>query len=150
MTEHVPKPTAPLPDMPESTCRPWIMTAVLLGIFYASVGIVFAIPTDHVKSWRLAAWVISALAYGFHICYERFRLRNPPLSAALHVAYAVALGAFGLTVGANVHSLAVASTSGHRHLLLLALGIWPVITSLPAFLIALAATSVLARSASRP
>src|SRR5437660_12062689 len=121
MTSHVPKPTAPLPYMPESTCRPWIMTAVLLGIFYASVGIVFAIPTDHVKSWRLAAWVISALAYGFHICYERFRLRNSPLSAALHVASAVALGALGLAVEANDHSLVVDSASVHRHLLLLVL-----------------------------
>src|SRR5438270_449726 len=142
MTEEVPKPTAPLPDMPESVRQPWIMTAVLLGIFYASVGIVFAIPTGHVKWWRLAAWLVSAVAYGFHICYERFRLRNPPRSAALHVASAVALGAFGLAVGANVHSVVVGSTTGHRHLLLLALGIWPAITSLPAFLIGLGASSV--------
>jgi len=112
---------------------------VILGAVYAFVGIVFALPTGHVKVWRLAAWMASAVAYAAHICYEHFRLRNPPRSAALHVALAVALGAFGLAVGANVHSLWLGSPSEHRRLLLLALGLWPVITALPAFLVALGA-----------
>ena len=117
---------------------------VILGIVYAFIGIVFAMPAGHVKAWRLAAWVLSAVAYGAHICYERFRLRNSPRSTAVHVALAAALGAFGLAVGANIHSLSVESTREHRRLLLLALGLWPIITGLPAFLVALVATWVLA------
>jgi len=121
---------------------------MVLGVVYAFVGIVFAVPTDHVKVWRLAAWVVSAMAYASHFCYERFRLRNSPRSAALHVASAVAFGAFGLAVGANIHSLSLGSTNEHRRHLLLALGLWPVITAMPAFLVALGASWVLARASS--
>jgi hypothetical protein len=74
------------------------------------VGIVFAVPTTHVQVWRLAAWMVSAIGYATHIADERFRLRNSPGSAALHVALAVALGAFGLAVGAKMDSLFVGST----------------------------------------
>ena len=129
--------------MGESPRRTWVRAVVLLGIGYALVGIVFAVPTSHVRAWRLAAWAVSAVGYAAHIAYERFRLRNSPGSAALHVALAVALGAFGLAVGANIHSLSAGSVNQHRQLLLLSLGIWPVITALPAFLVALGANVVL-------
>ena len=130
--------------------KTWVRVVVLLGVVYALVGILFAIPAGPVKAWRLAAWVVSAFVYAAHIGYERFRLRNSPRSAALHVALAVALGAFGLAVGANIHSLRLGSANEHRRLLLLALGLWPVITALPAFLFALGAGWVLARSSSGP
>ena len=122
---------------------------IISGVLYAFVGIVFTLPESHVKAWRLAAWVVSALAYAAHICYERFRLRNSSPSASLHIALAVALGAFGLAAGANIHSLWVGSTGEHRRLLLLALGLWPVMTALPAFLVALGASWLLARVSSR-
>ena len=130
--------------MGESPRQSWVRTAVLLGIGYALVGIAFAVPATHMQAWRLAAWVVSAIGYAAHIAYERFRLQNSPGSAALHVAFAVALGAFGLAIGANIHSLSAGSTR-HRHLLLLSLGIWPVITALPAFLVAFGTNRVLAR-----
>jgi hypothetical protein len=132
--------------MGESPHQSWLRTAVFLGIGYALVGIVFAVPATNVKTWRLAAWVVSAIGYAAHIAYERFRLQNSPGSAALHVAFAVALGAFGLAVGANIHSLSVGSTNLHRQLLLLSLGIWPVITALPAFLVAFVTNIVLERA----
>src|SRR5260370_3002197 len=122
--------------MGESPRQSWVRTAVFLGIGYALVGIVFAVPVTRVQAWRLAARVVSAIGYAAHIAYERFRLQNSPGSAALHVAFAVALGAFGLAVGANIHSLSAGSTNQHRQLLLLSPGIWPVITPLPAFLVA--------------
>ena len=132
--------------MDESRRQSWVRTAVLLGVGYALVGIVFAVPTTHVRAWRLAAWVVSAVGYAAHIAHERFRLKNSPGSAALHVALAVALGAFGLAVGANIHSLSSGSTHQHRQLLLLALAIWPVMTALPAFLVALGTNVVLVRA----
>lgn len=131
--------------MGESPRRSWVGTAVFLGIGYALVGVVFAVPATHVQAWRLAAWVLSAIGYAAHIAYERFRLQNSPESAALHVAFAVGLGAFGLAVGANIHSLSAGSTNQHRQLLLLSLGIWPVITALPAFVVAFGTNMVLAR-----
>lgn len=132
--------------MGESPRQSWARTAVFLGFGYAVVGIVFALPATHVQAWRLAAWVVSAIGYAAHIAYERFRLKNSPGPAALHVALAVGLGAFGLAVGANIHSLSAGSTNQHRQLLLLSLGIWPLITALPAFLVALGANMVLTRA----
>ncbi len=134
--------------MGKSSRQSWVGAVVFLGIVYAFVGIVFAIPAGHVKVWRLAAWVVSAFAFAAHIGYERFQLRNSPRSAALHVAFAVALGAFGLAVSANIHSLRLGTTNEHGRLLLLALGLWPVITALPAFLVALCASWILARASS--
>ena len=133
-------------DLSELPRRSWVRAAVLLGVGYALVGIVFAVPVTHAQVWRLAAWMVSAFGYAGHVAYERFLLRNSPGSAALHVACAVALGAFGLAVGANIHSLSVGSPPQHRQLLLLSLGIWPIMTALPAFLVALVINVVLVRA----
>jgi len=126
----------------ETSGRSWVPPAVLVGIGYALVGIVFALPSTHVQAWRLAAWAVSAIGYGAHIVYELVRRHETPARAALHVAIAAGIGAFGLAVGANLHSLAVDSASQHRSLLRLSLGIWPIMIALPAFLVALV-TSVL-------
>ena len=122
------------------------LAVILIGLFYALVGIVFAWPVAHARGWRLAAWGVSAVAYAAHLGDEHFRLHNRPARAALHVALAVALGAFGLAVGANLHSLSVPSTAGHRRLLLIALAAWPAITAVPAFLVALALATILSRA----
>jgi hypothetical protein len=131
--------------MDEARRQPWASAVVLVGVIYALVGIVFAWPVDHVRVWRLAAWVVSAGVYATHIGYERFRLRNPPSQGALHVALAVALGAFGLAVGANLHSMMASSTTQHRRLLLIALAVWPIMTGIPAFLVAVGVSKVLRR-----
>src|SRR5205814_9896981 len=99
-----------MPHTYKSGRQQWISAAILLATLYALVGIVFALPTTHVKAWGLAAWGISSVAYAAHIWHERFRLRNSVVAAALHVASAAALGAFGLALGANIHSLCLGST----------------------------------------
>jgi hypothetical protein len=126
--------------------RSRISTAVLIGIGYALVGIVFAAPATHVQAWRVAAWVVSAIGYGGHTAYERLRLQNSSRSAALYVAFAAALGTFGLAVSANIQGMATGSTNQQRLLLLLALGIAPIITAVPAFLVALCPSVALARA----
>ena len=131
--------------MDEARRQQWARAVVLVGVMYALIGVVFAWPSNHIRVWRLAAWLVSAAAYAAHIGYERFWLRNAPHRAALHVALAVALGAFGLGVAATIHSLSVVSTNQHRRLLLVALVVWPLITGLPAFLVGLGASEVLAR-----
>jgi hypothetical protein len=55
---------------------------------------------------------------------------------ALHLSAAVALGAFALALSANIHDLA--SPSGYRPRMLVALIAWPVLTAVPAFIVALA------------
>lgn len=123
------------------------MKIVLIGIGYALVGILFALPASNVQIWRLAAWAVCGVGYTAHIGYERFRLGNRPVIGALHVAVGVAIGGLGLAIGANIHSIAAGATP--RPLLLLSLAIWPVMTALPAFLVALVISIVLARESPR-
>ena len=112
---------------------------MLIGIVYLVVGITFG-----ELGWRLAAWLVSTVAFAVHIGYEHFRLGNSPRWTALHASAAAALGAFGLAVAANVHEL-LANPGNHRSLLLLALVLWPILTAVPAFVVALAAAAGLAR-----
>jgi len=126
--------------------RSWVRALLLVAVAYAAIGIVFArlaVDANHVRVWRLAAWLASAVVAAAHIWYEQYRLGSAPRPTALHAAAAVALGAFGLALAANVHWL-FAGTHGQRPPLL-ALPVWPVVTALPAFLAALAIAAVLAR-----
>ena len=130
--------------------RSWIRAMVLVAVAYVAIGIGFAAlaaDANHVRLWRLAAWLASAAVAAAHIGHEHYRLRSSPLPTALHAAGAVGVGAFGLAVAANVHWL-LAGTHGQRPPLL-ALPVWPVITALPAFLAALAVAAVLARFSPR-
>jgi hypothetical protein len=125
---------------------------ILVAVAYVGIGILFgeldnSADANHVRLWRLAAWVASAAVAAAQIGYEHYRLGSSPRPTALHAAGAVALGAFGLALAANIHSL-FAATHG-QHLLLLALVAWPVITALPAFVAALAVATVLTRFSRR-
>jgi len=121
----------------------WVRAALVLGVVYFLIGRVFTLPADHVRVWRLAAWMVSGGVYAAHIGYEHFRLRNSPRLTALHVAVAVAIGAFALAVAGMIHSLSTASTI--RPAWLLALVLWPAFTAVPAFIGALVAGAVLSR-----
>jgi len=128
-----------------------VRAVLCLGVVYFIAGIVFgalagqAASHQMVVAWRWAAWVVSAIAFGGHIVYEQVRLRSSPTITAFHVASAAGLGALGLAVAANVHAQAV---SPHQHslILVLSLAIWPVITALPAFVVALVAAALFARA----
>lgn len=136
--------------MDASDHKPWLRVVILVGVGYFVVGWVFAVLANPVVSdqlrfkWRLAAWMASAALFAVHIGYDHFRLRNSPRATALHAALAVALGALLLAVNATVHALMVASHAPYWRYLL-ALVLWPLITALPAFLVALAVAALLAR-----
>jgi len=129
-----------------------VRATILVGVAYVIIGIVFAALDDspdiaHMRVWRLAAWVVSA-AVGFaHVGYEHYRVGSAIRVTALHAAEAVALGALGLALAANVHWL-FAGTDGQRAPLL-AIPVWPVITAIPVFLAVLAAAAMLARLSRR-
>jgi hypothetical protein len=124
----------------------WVRAVVLVAILYLVAGLVFAALAKSAASnqvrvaWRLTAWMISAAAFAAHIAYEHIRLRSPARTTALHASLAVALGAFGLAVAASLHAQRT-----HQHFPAVALAIWPIVTALPAFVVALAAAAVLAR-----
>jgi len=123
--------------------------ALLIATLYPVIGIAFAALSSASSgmrvTWRLAAWLLSATAFAVHLGYEHFRLRNLPLRAAWHCSLAVALGAFALAVWVNVHGHWV--TSSHQSPLApLALVVFPVVTGVPAFQVALIVAAALART----
>lgn len=128
----------------------WLGPALLAGSAYAAVGVVFGVLAGAAGShqmtifWRWAAWAVSAALYAAHIGYERFGLRNPTGSTALHVAAAVAIGALGLAVAAGAHAL-FAPTHQNLRLYVLALVAWPIVTAVPAYLVALFVSAALSR-----
>ena len=126
----------------------WFGTTLLVGILYSVIGIVFALPSNQVGVWRPAAWAASAVVFAAHIAYEKFKLSNSSGATAFHVAVAVGIGGLGLAVAATVHSLFV-PPSYPRSRFLLALVLWPLITALPAFLVALIVTTLLAHLPTR-
>jgi len=124
--------------------RKWIRVVLIMGIIYCFDVIIFGKIAGWSKSpimvtiWRLASWLTSALFFTIHIWYEHYRLSNPPRKTALHTSLAAALGAFGLAVAANLHGQFV--SSANQLLLLLSLVIWPLLTVVPAFIVAFAIT----------
>lgn len=125
------------------------LNIVLLGGVYFIVGVGFGELANSAGSeqgkirWRLAAWGVSAVVYAAHITYEHFRLRSKATVLAQHVALAAALGALLLAVAASLHAMRVGSHAPYW-LYLLALVLWPLMTGLPAFVVAFVGAKVLA------
>jgi hypothetical protein len=132
----------------------WLRAAMFFAIVYPVVGITFAALANPSTSnemrvtWRLAAWLVSAAAFAAHLAYEHFRLQSSPLRAASHISVAVALGAFALAVWVNVYADWGASRP-QSPLAPLALVVFPAVTGAPAFVFALLAVALLARTRRR-
>ena len=127
--------------MNDSGRQRWLSTATLAGVLYLAVGIAFAAFAGAAASiqmrsfWRVSAYVISGVVFAAHIAYEHFRLRNTARPTAWHASVAVAFGAFALALAANIHDLG--SAAGYRPRMLIALFAWPLLTAVPAFIVAL-------------
>ena len=127
--------------MDDSGRQRWFSKAILVGVLYVAVGIASAAlagmaASNQVRSfWRLFAFVISAVVFAAHIAYEHFRLRNTARPTAWHASVAVAFGALALALAANIHDMG--SASGYRPRMLIALVAEPLLTAVPAFIVAL-------------
>jgi len=127
--------------------QPPRVAVVLFSMVYLVVGVAFPNPSASHEiqfMWRLAAWLICAIAFAMHIGLEHSRLRNSPRRTALHASGSVALGAFALAAAANLHALT--ARIGNQRLLALALVIWPIMAGVPAFVVAWAVAAGLARA----
>ena len=135
--------------MTQPNRKSWVACAILTGVAYYVVGIVFArldeTPDKHALFlWRLAAYIVSALVFALHIAYEHFGLRNRTIRVASHVTAAVAIGAFLLAATAIIHALTAVSHAPYWQYLL-ALVLWPIFTAVPAFLVSIVIAAVLDR-----
>ena len=120
--------------------RAW--TFVLASAAYIFAGTGFALvagsatSTATVKAWRLGSWLLSILVFGCHFAVER-HWRTRPVSSASILACAVAVGACGV---AALGPLRVHWGEPARwRLVLLSVVAWPLMTGVPAFLLALTA-----------
>lgn len=130
--------------MNDSNRQLWVRIAIV-GILYTGIGLTSsrlaaALPF-HAQFWRLCAFGVSGLVLLGHITYERVRLRNSLRATAWHASAAVAFGAFAIACAANIRDLA--STSGYRPSMLIALVAWPFLTAVPTFVVALVIAAVL-------
>ena len=126
--------------------RAWIPIALLVGAVYLGIGMLFSLPATNVIAWRRAAWIASAVVFAAQLAFERYRLRTAPRAAALHAASSVALGALGLAVRAMIH--AVTANLPIRTNYVLSLVLWPLLTGIPAFVVALVIATALGRRTS--
>jgi hypothetical protein len=132
-----------------TTRQRWLGAALLVGVLYLVVGIASGILADRAASdamrfvWRLSAFVGSAVLLVAHIWYEKYRLRSP-VQIAWHASVAGALGGFALALMANVHELG--SDAAYRPRMLVAFLAWPLLTGVPAFVVALIVATVLGRT----
>ena len=135
--------------MDASVGRRSLRVVLLLAAVYLLVGVAFAefaswSTTNPMRvKWRRLAWLISAVAFAAHIGYEHFRLGNSSRTTATHASIAAAIGACALAVAANVHGWLVASH--YQRPLGIALVAWPLLTAVPAFVVAMVAAAVLNR-----
>jgi hypothetical protein len=120
--------------------KSWFLATTIVGalyfvIAYGSVLINAALP-DEARPIRLAAWILSAFAFGGHIWFEEFRRHGSAATTAFRVSLAVAIGAFLLGLAATIHATMVVSHAPYwQHLI--ALVAWPALTAIPAFVVAL-------------
>lgn len=120
--------------------------AIAVGMFYAVVGVTFALPANSAVgpirvAWRLAAWAVSGIAFVSHLAYES---RDSSAGAALRAAVAVAIGGFLLAAWINVRKPPMQSEQRETRARL-ALVVFPVVTGVPAFLAGWAGTAIVKR-----
>jgi hypothetical protein len=148
----VPEDKAVFTAMVESS-RPvssnWVSATFVAGCLYLLIGLVSAelaggVSGPRQRFWRGLAWLLSAIVFGVQIGRDRIRMRYGATSTAAHAALGAALGAFGLAVGATIHGYRVGTP--HLRAIKLSLLMWPLMTALPAFLVAFVVAVVLRRN----
>jgi len=122
----------------------WLWALILAGASYGFIGIAFAIPSSHAHAWRLAAWAVSGVIYILHIAYEQYWVGAARFRAAAHVAIGAAIGGFLIAAGALVHAV-IFSAPVPLWRFGVALFAFPIITFVPALLVALVLAFVLSR-----
>ena len=130
--------------------RGWFAVALLAGLAYLVFGLAFgelaarAASHQMVVTWRLAAWIASAIVYAAHLLRE-IRVTRSLHQTALRAATGAALGSFGLAVAANLHAMWTPGAIPNLLLLRLALVIWPVATFIPAYLVGFVTSTIFRR-----
>jgi hypothetical protein len=125
-----------------------VVTAVYIVIGIGTAGLARSAHSIEARNaWRLAAWVLSFIAFASHVAYERLHRGNTTVRTARHAAGAVGLSAFALAVSGPAASHWGAGDFWRTAALSVVL--WPIVVGVPAFFGALVASSVLGRLLAR-
>jgi hypothetical protein len=122
---------------------------MFVAVLYAAAGIAASELAGRAASaqmfffWRLSAFVMSGVVLAAHVGHEHLRLGNSARAVAWRTSLAAALGGFLLALAANIHDLG--SATGYRPKMLIALIAWPLLTAVPAFVVALVAVFAVTR-----
>ena len=127
--------------MADPAPKRWLGMAIVVGLVYCAAAVISsmlaaAAASDQMRFfWRLSAFIISGVVLLVHIAHEHYRLRNSTLPTTWHVTLAAAFGGLALALAANIHDLF--SPEGYRLRMLIALIAWPILTGLPAAIVAM-------------
>ena len=130
----------------------WLLTVIPFVGAYVVVGLgtaQFASSAASVQGrtvWRLMAWGLGLLVYSAQLFVERIHFNNTTLRSALYTSVAVALGALALAAAGPVRTH---WGTASQQLALTSLLLWPVLTGLPSFVLALGVGAVLGRVVGR-
>ena len=133
--------------MDSSDRKRWLLVVLLFGVMYFVIATAFgaiagSAATNLTRAtWNRLAFLACGIAFAVHIGYEHFRLHSSARITAWHASLAAALGGLALALWANLHDLG--SSSGYRPRMLIALIAWPLLTGVPAFVIALVTAAAL-------
>ena len=109
--------------------------AVLLAaLAYLVIGRFFPNAGPHVQLLRLAAWALSGIVFVGHIAHERIACGSSNRVMATRIAAAVAIAALGLAIVGPLYARWVAGRPIPP--VLPALVLWPLLTAVPAYLVA--------------
>lgn len=125
----------------------------IIAVIYVVVGFVTAALAGSAASvqgrslWRAAAWLLSFVVFAGHVWYDRIAVGSTAGSTARHAAAAVALGALLLAVVGPVRGHWAAPDFWRTAVLSLA--VWPLLTGIPAFVVAFVAGSLFGQVVNR-
>lgn len=129
-----------------------VQAVLIASVAYGAVGLATAMLSGAASSpgvaqvWRLTAWLLSFVIFAGHIAIARGGNKSRA-RAAMDVALAVALGALVVAFLGPVRSHW--GDPQRIKVALLSVVLWPVLTGLPAFAVALFAGVVLDRRAAQ-
>ena len=100
-----------------------------------------------VKVWRLTAWLSSVVIFVGHILYDRYKLSDSASRTARMAAFSVMIAVFALAIIGPV--LAHRNSADFWRSGVLSVLLWPLLTGIPAFIVALAIASLAGRRLAR-
>ncbi len=122
--------------MDEERRESWLPAALVAAVLYTIIGVATAAlargAPGHPRAWRLAAWGLSAVVFAAHLWREH--RRSALAAGAWHACLAVMVATAAIAALAIAHNYSLGEL---REMMVFSFVIWPVLTGLASFGVAL-------------